>query len=163
MRRQFLPPKQPIPSDAVGIMQQPLCAYNSGSTIRVSALRSIGGFPAEFWLDYLDHAVYHSLYVRGYRIYVMRAKLTHEASYSDHDSVPFWRLHNVLMAQTLYVKRSGNFVDRLLYRIWLLRYIRNFRQSLQRAPHLERDGAAGFSVTRPQTACAARKAKIEQR
>ena len=59
----------------------------------------------------------------------MRAKLTHEASYSDPDNVPFWRLHNVLMAQTLYVKRSGNFFDRLLYRIWLLRYIKNFRQS----------------------------------
>jgi GT2 family glycosyltransferase len=129
MRRQFQPPKQPIASDAVGIMQQPLCAYNSGSTIRVSALRSIGGFPQEFWLDYLDHAVYHALYVRGFRIYVMRAKLTHEASYSDPDNVPFWRLHNVLMAQTLYVKRSGNFFDRLLYRIWLLRYIKNFRQS----------------------------------
>lgn len=129
MRRQFQPPKQPIAADAVGIMQQPLCAYNSGSTMRVSALRSIGGFPPEFWLDYLDHAVYRALYVRGYRIYVMRAKLTHEASYSEPDSVPFWRLHNVLMAQTLYVKRSGNFMDRLLYRIWLLRYIKNYRQS----------------------------------
>jgi GT2 family glycosyltransferase len=128
MRRQFRPPQKPIAQDVVGVLQQPLSAYNSGSTIRVSALRSIGGFPPEFWLDFLDHAVFHALYVRGYRIHVMRANLTHEASYSDPDSVPFSRLHNVLMAQTLYVKRSGNFMDRLLYRIWLLRHSRNFRQ-----------------------------------
>jgi GT2 family glycosyltransferase len=128
MRRQFRRPAKPIAQDAVGVLQQPLSAYNSGATIRVSALRSIGGFPPEFWLDYLDHAVFHALYVRGYRIHVMLAKLMHEASYSDPGSVPFWRLHNVLMAQTLYVKRSGNVMDRLLYRIWLLRHSRNFRK-----------------------------------
>jgi GT2 family glycosyltransferase len=129
MRRQFQPPALPITEDAVGIMQQPLCPYNSGSTIRVSALRSIGGFPPEFWLDYLDHAVFHALHVHGYRIYVMLAKLAHDSSHSDIGSVPIWRLQNVLMAQTLYVKRSGNFVDRLLFRIWLLRQGRNLRRA----------------------------------
>jgi GT2 family glycosyltransferase len=129
MRHQFQPPKLPIPENAVGIMEQPLCPYNSGSTIRVSALRSIGGFPPEFWLDYLDHAVFRSLYVHGYRIYVMLAKLAHDSSHSDIGSVPIWRLQNVLMAQTLYVKRSGNFMDRLLFRIWLLRQSRNLRRT----------------------------------
>jgi GT2 family glycosyltransferase len=128
MRRQFRPPQKPIAQDIVGVLQQPLSAYNSGSTIRVSALRSIGGFPPEFWLDFLDHAIFHALYAHGYRTYVMLATLAHDASHSDMGNVPFWRLHNVLMAQTLYVKRSGNFMDRLLYRIWLLRNSRNFRQ-----------------------------------
>jgi GT2 family glycosyltransferase len=128
MRTQFGPPKAPVPPDRVGIQQQPLCAYNSGSTLRVSALREIGGFPSEFWLDYLDHAVYRALYVHGYRTHLLLAALAHDASYSDLESVPFWRLYNVLTAQTLYVVRNGNFVDRLLYRIWLLRYIKNFRQ-----------------------------------
>jgi GT2 family glycosyltransferase len=129
MRRQFQRPEQAIPENAVGIMQQPLCPYNSGSTVRVSALRSIGGFPAEFWLDYLDHAVFHALYVHGYRVYVMLAKLAHDSSHSDIGSVPIWRLQNVLMAQTLYVKQSGNFIDRLLFRIWLLRQSRNLRRA----------------------------------
>ena len=137
MRRQFKRPEQAIPENAVGIMQQPLCPYNSGSTIRVSALRSIGGFPAEFWLDYLDHAVFHALYVHGYRIYVMLAKLAHDSSHSDIGSVPIWRLQNVLMAQTLYVKRSGNFMDRLLFRIWLLRQGRNLRRACK-DPHMWR-------------------------
>ncbi len=104
LRRQFRPQK-PMGQDVVGILQQPVCPYNSGSTLRVSALRSMGGFPQEFWLDYLDHAVFHALLLRGYRVYMMLATLMHEASYSDLDSVPYWRLHNILMAQTLYVKQ----------------------------------------------------------
>ncbi len=129
MRRQFQPPKQPIGQDVVGVLPQQMCAYNSGSTFRVSALRSVGGFPMEFWLDFLDHAVFDALSATGYRIYVMLAMLVHESSYSDIGSMSIWRLHNVLMAQTLYVKRSGNFIDRLLYRIYLLRHSRNVRQA----------------------------------
>jgi GT2 family glycosyltransferase len=128
MRNQFQAAKEPLEQDVVGVQQQPLSAYNSGSTLRVSALRLIGGFPSEFWLDFLDHAVFHALHVHGYRMYVLRSVLVHDASHSDIGSVPVWRLHNVLMAQTLYVKRSGNFMDRLLYRIWLLRNSRNLRQ-----------------------------------
>ena len=129
MRRQFLPPKEPIGQDVVGVLQQSMCAYNSASTFRVSALRSVGGFPSEFWLDFLDHAVFNALFARGDRIYVLYANLVHESSYSDLGSMPIWRMHNVLMAQTLYVKQRGNFIDRLLYRIYLLRHSRNVRQA----------------------------------
>lgn len=140
MRRQFLPTKEPIGRDVVGVLQQRMCSYNSGSTLRVSAVRSVGGFPPEFWLDYLDHAVFHALFASGYRIYVMRATLAHDASYANIDRLPFWRMHNVLMAQTLYVKRNGNFTDRLLYRIWLLRHSRNLRQACK-DPHIWREAA----------------------
>jgi GT2 family glycosyltransferase len=129
MRRQFQRPQPAIGLDVVGIQQQRLCSYNSGSALRVTALRSIGGFPAEFWLDFMDHAVFHALFVSGYRVYVMLATLAHESSYSDIGSLPSWRLHNILLARTLYVKRNGGFIDRLLYRIWLLRHSRNLRQS----------------------------------
>jgi GT2 family glycosyltransferase len=129
MRRQFLPPQEPISLDVVGVLPQRMCSYNSASTFRVSALRPVGGFPLEFWLDFLDHAVFDALFAAGYRIYVMHAKLAHESSYSDLASMPIWRLHNVLMAQTLFVKRRGNFIDRLLYRIYLLRHSRNVRQA----------------------------------
>ncbi len=129
MRRQFLPPMRPMDRNVVGVLQQRMFPYNSGSTLRVSALRSIGGFPAEFWLDYLDHAVFHALFARGYQVYVMIATLAHESSYADIGGMPIWRLQNVLWAQAAYVQRTGNFVDRLLYRIWLLRHSRNLRRS----------------------------------
>jgi GT2 family glycosyltransferase len=129
MRRQFLRPEQSITRETVGIQKQSLCSYNSGSALRVTALRSTGGFPSEFWLDFLDHAVFHALFINGFRVYVLRSILEHDSSYSDIGSVPIWRLRNIILARTLYVRKSGTFVDRVLYRIWLLRHSRNLRQS----------------------------------
>jgi GT2 family glycosyltransferase len=129
MRRQFQRPTEALTPDVVGVQPQRLCAYNSGSTLRVAALRAIGGFPVEFWLDFLDHAVFHALIHNGYQVYVMLAMLTHDSSYSDLDRLPLWRLHNILLAQTLYLKKSGNILDRLLFRIYLLRHSRILRQN----------------------------------
>jgi GT2 family glycosyltransferase len=128
VRRQFLSPAPPISEDLVGIQRQRLSAYNSGSTLRVSAIRSAGGFPAEFWLDFLDHEVFHALSSNGYRMYVLRAILAHDSSYSDVGNLPVWRMHNILLAMSLYVQRNGTWMDRLLYRVWLLRHSRNLRE-----------------------------------
>jgi GT2 family glycosyltransferase len=108
-----------------GIQEGRLSAYNSGAALRVSALRSIGGFPAQFWLDYLDHAVFHTLHMSGYKMYVMRASVPHDSSQLNVSSVPVWRQRNILAAQTLFVLKTANFVDRFFYRIWLLRYSRS--------------------------------------
>jgi hypothetical protein len=112
---------------AGGIQRGRISAYNSGSTLSVPVLRSIGGFPREFWLDYLDHAVFHALCTSGYRVYVLHAVLQHDLAESDLNARPIWRFRNVLQAQSLFVKHAGSFSDRLLYRLWLLRSIRRLR------------------------------------
>jgi GT2 family glycosyltransferase len=127
LRRQFSPPAPNRYDSLVGVQQNRINIYNSASTLRVSTLRSIGAFPTEFWLDYLDHTVFHTLFAKGYKIYIMRASLEHEQSDADLQGISAWRHHNVLQAQTLFVKRTGNRIDRLLYRIWLLRYSRKLR------------------------------------
>jgi GT2 family glycosyltransferase len=116
---------------AAGIQQGQVSAYNSGSTLSVPVLRSIGGFPEEFWLDYLDHAVFHALCMSGHRVYVLHAVLQHDLAESDLNARPIWRFRNVLRAQSLFVKRTGSFTDRLLYRLWLLRSVRRLRADLQ--------------------------------
>jgi GT2 family glycosyltransferase len=127
LRRQFSPPGPNRYDSLAGVQGHRINIYNSASTLRVSALRSIGAFPTEFWLDYLDHTVFHTLFANGYRIYIMRASLEHDQSDADLQHISPWRHHNVLKAQTLFVKRTGNRIDRLLYRIWLLRYSRKLR------------------------------------
>jgi GT2 family glycosyltransferase len=120
-----------IEKDAVGVQQRHLNAYNSGATLRVSAMRAIGGFPLHFWLDYLDHAVFRALFVGSFRMYVMRAELVHNSSLAEVTSLPLWRLRNILQAQTLFVKQSGGFFDRILYRIFLLRFSRGLWKNLK--------------------------------
>jgi GT2 family glycosyltransferase len=127
IRHQFSRSMPTLSRETVGVQRGRISAYNSGSTLRVSLLRSIGGFPKEFWLDYLDHAVFHALSVGGYQVYVLGAVLRHNLAESDLNSRPIWRFRNALKAQTLFVKRAGNLSDRLLYRFWLLRSIRRLR------------------------------------
>jgi GT2 family glycosyltransferase len=127
IRHQFRNYVQTLGEDENGVQPRRISAYNSGSTISVPALRSIGGFPQEFWLDYLDHAVFHALCASGRRVYVLRAVLQHHLAESDLNSRPIWRFRNALHAQSLFVKHAGGFGDRLLYRLWLLRSIRRLR------------------------------------
>ena len=127
LRHQFRNVVKTSTREEAGIQRDRISAYNSGSTLRVRALRAIGGFPGEFWLDYLDHAVFHALTTRGYRIYVLLAVLQHELAESDLDTRPIWRFRNVLKAQSLFVQRAGSLSDRLLYRLWLLRSVRRLR------------------------------------
>ena len=122
--RQFRNPRKAIYLEAEGIQAESLIAYNSGATLRVSALRTVGGFPQEFWLDFLDHAVFHSLFAHGFVAYVMRVRLAHDFSGIDVRRVPAWRQKNVLSARTLFVRKNGTLVDRLIYRTWLLRHAR---------------------------------------
>jgi GT2 family glycosyltransferase len=116
-----------VSRDSTGIQQGRLTAYNSGSTMRVTALRAIGGFPAAFWLDYLDHAVFHALAAAGYHLYVLRSVLQHELAESDLNARPLWRFRSVLKSQALFVRNAGSLRDRLLYRLWLLRSVRRLR------------------------------------
>ena len=127
IRHQFTGSAHTLGQDVAGVQHGRISAYNSGSTMSVSLLRSIGGFPTEFWLDYLDHAVFHALCASGRRVFVLHAVLRHDLGWDELNTLPIWRFRNVLKAQTLFVKRAGNLRDRLLYRLWLLRSIRRLR------------------------------------
>ncbi len=127
VRRPYVRSNHAVRPDEYGIQHRRLGAYNSGAALRVAKLLSIGGFPKEFWLDYLDHAVFHALSIHGYQMYVMKTDLNHDSSQAKMGDVPVWRQRNILLAQTLFVRRTGNYLDRLFYRIWLLRYSRSLR------------------------------------
>lgn len=74
------------PDSAPGLAEGEAFAINSGSLIRVAALKSIGGFSTDFWLDYSDSYVCHQFYLRGYKIWrATDAQLEHEMSVRDYD------------------------------------------------------------------------------
>lgn len=110
-----------IARGVAGIQRKRYFAFNSGATLRVSAIRSVGGFPQEYWLDYLDHAIFTALGAHGYLMHIMQSELEHESSQGAVGSVSSARQRNLLAAQAYFVRQNGSFVDRALYRIWLLR------------------------------------------
>jgi len=124
IRHKFRRTNHAVGPEVEGVQQRRLIAYNSGATLRVSALHAIGGFPKEFWLDFLDHAVFHALSLQGYKMYIMKSVIEHEGSQLTVSAVPAWRQRNILFAQIRFVKHYGNLLDRWLYRVYILRYSR---------------------------------------
>ena len=117
----------PIARETHGLQKKWLNAYNSGAAIRVSALKQIGGFPEDFRVDYLDHAVFHQLNLDGRWMVVLPAVLQQKLSHKDLNDVSPDRHNSVLQAQSLFMARYGTWIDRQLYRLWLLRRSRDYR------------------------------------
>lgn len=93
--------------------------YNSGAMLRVETLQSIGGFPRDFWLDFLDHATFHLLRSGGGRVWVMNAGLQHALSSNEaprKDHLFLARKHNVREAENLYYRRYGSAQEMRWYR-----------------------------------------------
>jgi len=93
-----------IYSGPSGIATGELIGANSGMFIRVEALRSIGGFSLDFWLDFSDLYVLHQFFLRG--LHVWRAadvELEHSISILDYDNLmPPWRYANFIGAEGAY-------------------------------------------------------------
>jgi GT2 family glycosyltransferase len=126
IRQQFSDDNFAVDQNVTGMVARPLTAYNSGAALRVSMLEEIGGFPEDFWLDYLDHAVFQQLQLQGYRLWVMRTVLQQNLSHMDLGSVSMPRHWSVLAAQTRFVLRFGSASDRLFFRWWLLKTSRTY-------------------------------------
>jgi GT2 family glycosyltransferase len=127
-RQVILPPwRRPliVPQDTYGPQRQRTVAFNSGAVLRTQAVQAIGGFPTEYWLDFLDIAVFHDLYRNGGYLFVMHSTLEHSLSVVEDDflqrSTSLSRHRNILSAMTHYVKTNGTAWERLLHRGWLTR------------------------------------------
>jgi GT2 family glycosyltransferase len=113
-----------ITLESEGLVGDDLRAFNSGALVRVEALREIGGFPENYWLDYLDHATFHRIQDRGGKLFVMTSVLEHELSDATPDRpVNPGRLLNRLRAEERYYAEHGTPSERLRHRFDLLRQI----------------------------------------
>lgn len=70
---------QELPVGA-GVASERLTVFNSAACVRVSALLSVGGFPQEFPLDYLDHVIFHRLQRAEGRLLILPVSLEHQLS-----------------------------------------------------------------------------------
>lgn len=97
-------PKQ-FSEEFIGIsMEKSTWALNSASTVRVSALRSIGGYDSRFWMDYSDAVMYHRLESNGMRVFVAgNIRVEHELSVLDmKNRVSPARYEAILGAESAY-------------------------------------------------------------
>jgi GT2 family glycosyltransferase len=111
-----------LPIGFSGFVAEPLVAFNSAACLSVEALVAIGGFPEEYWLDYLDHIVFYRLQANGGRVYVLDSQLAHNLSLQNMESeVSIERYSNVLAAEWKFVRETNSSGGTLIHRIRLLK------------------------------------------
>jgi GT2 family glycosyltransferase len=113
---------RPVSASFTGFSVQPLVAFNSATCLKIQPLEAIGGFPGEYWLDYLDHIIFHRLQAAGGRVYVLDSQLEHSLSLKNIESeVSIQRYANILSAEWRFVRDTGEVGGPLVHRLRLLR------------------------------------------
>lgn len=124
-RGELLSPKRPQVSITEPFRHRaegrPMTILNSCACIRLSALEAIGGFPREYWLDFLDHIVFYRLQTRGWKLKTLEIEIEHELSIKNFaKEMSLERYKNVLDAEMRFVNETVPFVRRLSHRLLLI-------------------------------------------
>jgi GT2 family glycosyltransferase len=125
-----------IPTTFSGVYRHKAFAVNSASLMRVAALREIGGYSNDFWLDLSDVYVFQAMYRRGRYLYIA-GDLTLQHSITsmdfDKDMAPE-RYRNFLAAESAYVDIYSSAPERAFHLIRLLaRTLRQRRRHQNKA------------------------------
>lgn len=106
---------RPLDRTAAGLLHVEVTAFNSGAALRVAALQ---GFPTRYWLDFLDHAVFHTLQAAGGRVWLLQAALEHHLSTEQLGiDASVARYRNVLLAERDFYREYGSASDRVFYHL----------------------------------------------
>ena len=95
-------------------------AVNSGSLIRTNFLKEIGGFDEIFWLDFLDHWLFHQIYLKNKKVYISKNIIEHNLSISSYKDFSLKRFKNILYAESIFITRYSNLINKLLYKVILI-------------------------------------------
>jgi GT2 family glycosyltransferase len=107
---------RPYSPQTTGIASGEITAINSGAVLRVSFLKSLGGFDARFWLDYLDHWLFRRIYCEGKKVLVLPATINHDLSVCEYRTqVSAARYRSILNAELEYMTRERPVSEALLY------------------------------------------------
>ncbi len=103
-KRQLYMRNRNYPAGECGVAAGEAIAINSGCMLRVEALRTIGGFSPEFWLDYSDMYVFHMFFRHDLKVWrAADATIEHKMSIMDYDHLMTpWRYTNFSMAETAF-------------------------------------------------------------
>jgi GT2 family glycosyltransferase len=117
-----------IPLTLNGVCKKKAFAVNSSTLVRIAALKEIGGYSDEFWLDLSDVYAFHAMFAQGRYIYVAAdLVLQHSLSGQDYDKeMTCERYRNFLAAEGAFVDLYSSPPERAaqLFRL----FVRTFRQ-----------------------------------
>jgi GT2 family glycosyltransferase len=126
-----------LPHSGFGIQSEEITAINSGSAIRCDFVRSIGGFNRAYWLDCLDHWLFHQIYASGRQVMISNCILDHKLSVQDYrHEVSTERYRSILNGEAAFITTHKSYFEVILYLLRLfcrclklLLVVRNLRMA----------------------------------
>jgi GT2 family glycosyltransferase len=111
-----------IPRFVSGIYRQDAYAVNSGTIIRTSALREVGGYSEIFWLDLSDAYIFQALYRHGKFMYIAGdLELSHSVASMDFNQhMTPERYRSFLAAENAYLAEYRSTLVNWIQTFWLL-------------------------------------------
>jgi GT2 family glycosyltransferase len=105
-----------------GPLFKELIIMNSGMLLRVAALRRIGGYSMDFWLDFSDRYVCHMLAKQNYGAWLAgEQRLQHNVSLMAEGATSMERYENLMGAQDAYFSQYKSFLRNVVFCQRLLR------------------------------------------
>jgi GT2 family glycosyltransferase len=119
---------QQIPVSFSGLCRDKAYAVNSATLMRVSALREVGGYSEEFWLDLSDVYVFQALHRQGKYMYIAGdIHVEHSIASMDFDKeMSPERYRNFMAAESAYIDLFLSPVERSAQLLRL--FVRTLRQ-----------------------------------
>jgi GT2 family glycosyltransferase len=112
----------PVSPEFSGICSQRLTALNSAACLRVQAVAEAGGFPMDYWLDYLDHVMFYRLQIAGGRVLVLDVAMQHRLSLLNIEAeMSVERYMNALAAEWKFIDETNWGGGSLIHRVRLLK------------------------------------------
>lgn len=157
--------KDPVPAFQ-GPVYEELIIMNSGMLLRVSALRQIGGYSMDFWLDFSDRYVCHMLAEQGYGAWVAgELRFDHHvSSMAGAEATSMARYETLMGAQDAYFSQYKSLLRNIVFCQRLLRNaLRERKVRPERARILWRHLLRRFTVPKRRRLEEWRRSAAEQR
>lgn len=142
-----------FPAGFSGATSQEVVLVNTGLLLRVAALRQMGGFSEDFWLDFSDRYLCHMLAKHHFSVWIAsELRLAHHISLmAGPGGMSELRYANLVAAEDAYFSLHKSFARNTVYCLRLLRNsLRERKAHPERARLLRRHLIRRFTVSKAQ-------------
>jgi GT2 family glycosyltransferase len=135
---------RPVDRNFVGICDFEVSAVGSATMLRTSFMQELGGFNKTFWLDCLDSWIFHSIHLKGKKVYIAPVVIEHELSILDYDKFMSEKKYlNTLKYEALFMRSYKTKPENFFYLLRLIKRsltlfftVKNKKYSLITLQHL---------------------------
>jgi GT2 family glycosyltransferase len=111
----------PLPASTPAVTECEIMAIAAGTAIKVSFLRSLGGFSLDYPFDFIDHWLFRKIYAQGKKVALSGSVIEHDLAASDYrNKISPSRYHSVLTSEVRFITTEKRWLELPVYLIRLM-------------------------------------------